>query len=94
MNRLELAIQISKRVGISKQQAERALLSMVDIIGQKVSLGESVRIVGFGKFYLAYRQPRTIVNPQNPKEKCMVGETRGIRFKPGLPLKNKIRLEK
>ena len=80
-------------MGISKQQAERALLSMVDIIGQTVSNGESVRIVGFGKFYLAYRRPRVSLNPRNRSEKCMVAETRGIRFKPGLPLKTMIRLK-
>jgi nucleoid DNA-binding protein len=92
VNRTELAVHISKRVGISKKQAEHALLSMTQIIANEVRQGRDVRIVGFGKFCLTHRRPRVSVNPQNKSEKCMVGETRGIRFKPGLPLKKQIRL--
>lgn len=91
MNRKGLAAEISKRVGISRNKAERALLSMADIIGDQVSSGMEVRIVGFGKFYLARRKPRRAVNPRNTAEVCAIGATSGVRFKPGLPLKRKVR---
>lgn len=94
MNRRELAIQISKRVGISERQADDALLSMTKIIENEVTAGRYVQLVGFGKFFLAHRAPRVSVNPQNVNEKCMVGATRGIRFKPGAPLKKRLRFSK
>jgi DNA-binding protein HU-beta len=89
MNKAELIESMSRHLGSSKAEAERALdafTSSVQAGLQKDPDGE-VAILGFGTFRVAHRAARTGINPKT-KEPIQIAASVGVAFRAGKALKD------
>ena len=89
MNKTELSAEIARRAGISRRDAEAAVVSMSEIICEKLSQGEKVQIVGFGAFEIKHRPARKARNPKTG-EAIQIAARRSAIFKPGKALKQSV----
>ncbi len=89
MNKNELSQEIARRSGISRKDAEAAVLTMSEIICEKLGQGEKVQIVGFGAFEVKHRPARRARNPKTGEE-IQIGERRSPIFKPGKAMKESV----
>ena len=86
MNRTELIGAISGDTGLTRQQSESALDSLVYEITRGVRTGVPIRITGFGTFKLRERKARSGRNPQTGTP-VYIRASKGIGFTPGVQLK-------
>ncbi len=86
MNRTELIDAVSADTGLTRQQAEAAIESVVYQVTAGVKAGDRVRITGFGTFKLRERQARKGRNPQTGAA-VRIKASKGIGFTPGVRLK-------
>ena len=86
MNRTELIGAISGDTGLTRQQSESALDSLVYEITKGVRTGVPIRITGFGTFKLRERKARSGRNPQTGAP-VYIRASKGIGFTPGVQLK-------
>lgn len=91
MNKVELAESLAEKMGMAKNDAEKALGLMIDIITDELKNGREVTLTGFGSFSVSERAARTGVNPQNPSEKIQINATKVPKFKAGKGLKEAVR---
>ena len=88
MNKAELASDVGGKVGITKKKAQNVVDAMTEIIGDTLSRGENVTLVGFGTFQVATRKARRGVNPQT-KETIQTPARKVPKFVPGKSLREK-----
>lgn len=81
---------ISKKVGLSKRQAQESLTVVLDEIAKALSKGEDVVLTGFGRFKVSHRKERQGINPQT-KEKIKIAARKSPVFKPGQSLKDAVK---
>ena len=86
MNRTELIGAISADSGLTRQQSEAALDSLVYEITKGVRSGDPIRITGFGTFKMRARKARSGRNPQTGAT-VAIRASKGIGFTPGVQLK-------
>lgn len=91
MNKMELADQISQKVGISKTQAEEALNAFTQITTQTIKDGGEVVLTGFGTFSARQRKGREGINPRKPDEKITIPSVLVVKFKSGKNLKDSLK---
>ena len=60
MNKNELSAEIAKRTGISRKDAEAAIVTMTEIVCEKLQEDEKVQIVGFGTYEVKHRPARSL----------------------------------
>ncbi len=94
MNKAELITHLSEKCGLSKQQAEAAVETFVDIVTSTLKAGGEVNIAGFGAFMSKTRKARMGVNPQAPTEKIQIPEVIVPKFKAGKGLKDALKAPK
>jgi DNA-binding protein HU-beta len=87
VNRTELIGAISGDTGLTRQQSESALDSLVYEITKGVRTGVPIRITGFGTFKLRERKARSGRNPQTGAP-VFIRASKGIGFTPGVQLKS------
>lgn len=90
MNRQELINYLSEKAGIKKVEAERVLSAFTDVVESTLAKGESLTLVGFGKFEVRDRAARTGRNPQTG-EPLAIAATKVPAFKPGKLLKDAVK---
>jgi len=96
MNKTELTDQLSKKTGMSKAAAKRAVDALFStapregIIASAVSKGDRVQITGFGTFERRNRKKRTGRNPQTG-DSIMIPAAKYPAFVAGKSLKDRIR---
>lgn len=89
MNKSEFIDAVAQNADIPKSTAQKAVDSMVDVIGNALRRGDQVSLVGFGTFLTRQREARQGRNPRT-------GETINIRasrvpsFKAGKALKDTV----
>jgi len=91
MNKAELAVRLSEKIGQPKKRSEEIIETLTDLITQELKDGGEVTIAGFGAFSARTRAARMGVNPQNPKEKIQIPEVRVPKFKAGKTLKDSLK---
>jgi DNA-binding protein HU-beta len=91
MNKARLVEVLGERLGINKQESEKTLNTLVEIITDTIKNGEEVTITGFGAFSTHQRKGRVGVNPRNPSEKIDIPSVRTPKFKAGKSLKEAVR---
>lgn len=64
MNKSEFIEHIAEEVGLSKTDAERALIAMTSVITNELKTGGQVVLAGFGTFKVSHRAARVGRNPQ------------------------------
>lgn len=90
MTKRELINNMSKRMKVSKREAEEWLDTFTDIVTDEVSSGNKVSITGFGVFDLGKRASRRGVDPRT-QEEIHIPEMRMPRFRVGKRFKEKVR---
>jgi len=90
MKKQELIQQLAKEEKLSKRKSQKLLEAVFDIISKKLMKDEKVKISGFGTFLVVKRKGRIIMNPQT-KNKMKISDFYIPHFRPGEPLKQKIR---
>ena len=89
MNKTELVTAMAKRANLSQRDSERALDAFLEILGDTLSQGDKIQLVGYGTFEVRERAERTGMNPQT-KEEILIPATRVPVFKPGKILKDMV----
>jgi DNA-binding protein HU-beta len=84
-----LVENISKKSGLSKADAKRALDGFVSSVLGALRKGDSVKLAGFGSFSISKRAARTGRNPQTGKE-IKISAKNVVRFKAGSELSEKV----
>lgn len=91
MNKAELINHLSEKCALSKKQAEDVVEAFVNVVIDKLKMGEEVNIAGFGAFMAKTRAPRMGVNPQSPSEKIQIPAVTVPKFKAGKGLKDALK---
>ena len=89
MNKTELIAEVSKKTGMSKKDAERAVNATVEAITEAMSAGDKVQLVGFGSFETKQREARVGRNPKT-KETIEIPASVVPVFKAGKALKDAV----
>ena len=89
MNKTELIAAMAEQAELSKKDAEKALKAFVDIIGEELTKGEKVQLVGFGTFEVSERPEREGRNPQTG-EAMKIAASKSPKFKAGKALKDMV----
>ncbi len=64
MNKSELISAVAEKSGLTKKDAEKAVVSMLDTIVDAVAAGDKIQIVGFGTFEQRSRNERKGCDPR------------------------------
>ncbi len=91
MNKAELAVKLSEKIGLPKKRCEEIIEMTTDLIIEELKNGGEVTIAGFGAFSARTRASRMGVNPQKPTEKITIPEVRVPKFKAGKTLKDSLK---
>ena len=89
MNKAELAEEASGKTGLTKKVTQNVIDAVIEAIGDTLSRGEKVTLVGFGTFQVASRKARRGVNPRT-RESINIPAKKVSKFVPGKILKEKI----
>ncbi len=89
MTKADLIEGLSNKLGMNKNDAEKAVNIMLDDIINALKAGERVNISGFGTFAVSAREARTGRNPKTG-ESIEISASRSAKFKPGKQLKDSL----
>jgi DNA-binding protein HU-beta len=93
MNKTELIEALAAKGNITKVAAGNALDSLLDVITETLSTGDSINLVGFGAFSVAERAARVGRNPQTGKE-LKIPASKAVKFSVGAKLKAAVNIAK
>jgi DNA-binding protein HU-beta len=89
MNKAELISNVAEKTELTKKDSEKAVLAMLDTIGEALSRGDKVQLVGFGTFEIRERAARKGRNPQTGEE-IYIDAARVPVFKAGKALRESV----
>ena len=89
MNKSDLAGRVADRIGVSRSAAGDAVDAVFEAVGEALSRGEEVRIIGFGTFGTRHRPARSGRNPRTG-ESLEIAPSTTPTFKPGKPLRDSV----
>ena len=90
MNRLELVNTISRKMGATKKDAEKAVTAFIDTVTEALVEGRKVQLIGFGTFEVRERAARKGRNPQTGEE-IEIPASKIPAFKAGKSLKDSVK---
>lgn len=90
MNRAELVSEVSDKTGLTKKEIQNVIDVLTETIGDTLSKGEKVTLVGFGTFQVANKRGRRGVNPQT-RESIQIPAKKVPKFIPGKALREKVK---
>ncbi len=90
MNKTELVASIAEKAGISKKDAEKAVVAFIDSVAGELKNGGKVQLVGFGTFEIRERAARTGINPQTGAQ-IKIAASKNPVFKAGKALKDAVK---
>ncbi len=90
MNKAELASEVSSKVGTTKKESQNVIDAVIETIGDTLSRGEKVTLVGFGTFQVTSRKARRGINPQT-RVTIQILAKKVPKFVPGKTLKEKVK---
>ena len=85
MNKQELVAAMAAKAGLTKIDAEKALVAFVETTTEILAKKESIQLVGFGTFSISERAARKGRNPQTGKE-IQIKAKNVAKFKAGKAL--------
>jgi len=89
MNKQELIAAVSEQTGLARNDAAKAIESLLDTITAQLKKGDEVRMVGFGNFSVSRRKASTGRNPRTG-EPMNIKATSQPKFRPGKVLKDAV----
>ena len=90
MNKAELIEAIAEKTGFTKKDSELAVNAFIACVGEAMSTGDKVQLIGFGTFEPRKRKARIARNPKKPGETIEVPPSISPAFKPGKALKESL----
>jgi len=90
MNKAELVEEVSGKTGLTKKETQNVINAVTETIGDTLSRGEKVTLVGFGTFQAANRKARRGVNPQT-RESIQIPAKKVPKFTSGKGLREKVK---
>ena len=89
MNKTQLIDAIAEDAGISKVAAKSALESFLKNVGETLTKGEKISLVGFGSWSVSARAARDGRNPQTGKT-IKIAAKNVVKFKAGAELEGAV----
>ena len=89
MNKQELIAAVAEQTGLARNDAAKAIESLLDTITAQLKKGAEVRMVGFGNFSVSRRKASTGRNPRTG-EPMNIKATSQPKFRPGKVLKDAV----
>ncbi len=90
MTRSDLVEELAARFGqLTHRDAEHAVKTILDAVGDALVRGHRIEIRGFGSFSVTHRPPRLGRNPRSG-EAVAIPEKRVPHFKPGKALREAV----
>jgi len=89
MNKTQLVAALADKTGLSKKDAEKALLAFTGSIEESLIKGDKVQLIGFGTFEVKERPAREARNPRTG-ETVKIAASKAPVFKAGKGLKAKV----
>lgn len=89
MNKAELVSMVAEKAGLTKKDAEKAVVAVFEGIQDSLTAGDKVQLVGFGTFEVRERSARTGRNPRSG-ETIEIPASKVPAFKPGKALKDAV----
>lgn len=90
MNKLELVNTISRKMGATKKDADKAVTAFIDTVTEALVEGRKVQLIGFGTFEVRERAARKGRNPQTGEE-IEIPASKIPAFKAGKSLKDSVK---
>jgi DNA-binding protein HU-beta len=87
VNKNDLVAKVAGHSGLSKQDATKAVDSVLECITDALKDGDEVRLVGFGTFAVTEREATTGRNPRTG-ESIDIPASKSPKFRPGKQLKD------
>ncbi len=89
MNKSEMISNVALKAEIPRKDAEKVVTAVLDTIGEVLSRGDRIQLVGFGTFQTRKRAARKGRNPQTGEE-IDIAAARVPVFKAGKSLKEAV----
>ena len=89
MNKNEFVAAIAEKSGLTKKDAEAALIAYTEVVTDALKAGDSVQLIGFGTFEVRERAARQGRNPLTGAT-IEIAAAKVPAFKPGKALKDAI----
>ena len=89
MNKGDLINKVAESANLTKAQATSAVNTVLESIGETLTKGDKVTLIGFGTFSVGKRDARTGRNPQTG-ESITIAAKANVKFKPGKELTDAI----
>lgn len=86
----EFITAVAARTGLSIEEASRRMAVLIEGMAGHLCEGDSISVAGFGTFEVKKRNERVIVNPVS-RQRMLVPPRLTLTFKPGIPLKERIK---
>ena len=90
MNNKELTSALTTATGCNAGDTKRFMETLVEIMGDHFTRGDSVQLAGLGTFEVRKKMERIIVNP-GTGQRMLVPPKLTLAFKPHLSMKEKIK---
>ena len=87
MNKTELIAAMADQAGLSKKDAEKALMAFTNVVAEELKNGGKVQLVGFGTFEVSERAAREGRNPAT-LQTITIPASKAPKFKAGKALKD------
>lgn len=89
LTRAGLQRRLVETCGLSAGEAERLVARVIEMVGEALASGETVKLTGFGTLGVRGRAPRQGRNPRTGQS-YPVGARRVVVFTPGLKLRSQL----
>ncbi len=89
MTKADIVDLVHERTGFSKKEASEAVEMILEIIKEKLAVGEKIKISGFGNFNIRQKEIRKGRNPKTGEE-MQISARRVLSFKPSQKLKEHV----
>jgi DNA-binding protein HU-beta len=89
MNKTELVAAIAENAGLTKKDAEKALVAFTEVVAGELKKGEKIQLVGFGTFEVVEKPAREGRNPRTG-ETMKIAASKAPKFKAGKALKDSL----
>jgi DNA-binding protein HU-beta len=89
MNKQELISRVADGAGLNRNDAARAVETLLETVTATLKRGDEVRLVGFGNFSVTRRKASTGRNPRTG-EPIQIQSSAQPKFRPGKVLKDAV----
>ena len=89
MNKNEIIKKLANDSNLTQKDCRTILNNFAELVGDALRTGETINLLGFGKFDVRYKNERKTYNPIT-KSNIIIPATKVPFFKPGKTLKQSI----